>query len=136
MTHRTVVLSSYEAYLSCEDDSAEVRAAEGQERDARLVQFPYAVMLEVAFAELDFANRWCWQSFGPAYGECILQTSSEYPACTLNAPHCHAGQWSSYFFVKTAYDFGFCEWYFSDPSHRDRFLANIPNIHWGERYPK
>jgi len=66
MTHQTVVLSSYEAYLASENESPE-----DEERHRRLSRCPYSVMLEVAFPELDFANRWCWQRFGPAHGECI-----------------------------------------------------------------
>jgi hypothetical protein len=39
-----------------------------------------------------------------------------------------------HFLVKTDYDFGFCEWYFSERSDRDCFLASVAEINWGEKY--
>ncbi len=130
MTHQTVVLSSYEAYLASENESPD-----DEDRDKRLFRFPYSVMLEVAFPELDFANRWCWQRFGPAHGECH-QSQSEYPACAVVLPHCHIGVWTHHWYVKTDYNFGFNEWYFADPSHHQQFLASVPSINWGEKFPK
>lgn len=130
MTYQTVVLSSFEAYLASENESPD-----DEERDNRLSRFPYSVMLQVAFAELDFANRWCWQRFGPAHGECH-QCQSEYPACTVALPHCHTGVWTHCWFAKTEYNFGFNEWYFSDESHYQLFLASVPSINWGEKFPK
>ena len=40
-----------------------------------LLRYPYAVMLELAFAEQDFANRWCWEKFGPKDGPCTQMLS-------------------------------------------------------------
>ena len=79
MSHRTVVLSSFEEYLASDDDSFEERAAQELDRNERLLRFPYSVMLQVSYPELDFANRWCWQNFGPSDGECD-QRYSEYRA--------------------------------------------------------
>jgi hypothetical protein len=93
------------------------------------------VMLQVAYPELDFANRWCWQHFGPADGEC-LQRQSEYPACTLSGDHSHTGKWMWYFLGKTDYDFGYNEWYFESELDQQRFLASVSDINWGEKYPK
>jgi hypothetical protein len=141
MTNQTVVQSSFEAYLvseyppECSADDCENRVVDIEERIKRLSRFPFAVMLELSFAELDFANRWCWQAFGPADGECS-QSDSEYPACILKKPHCHNGSWTTHWFVKTDYNFGFNEWYFAEKSQHDRFSENVPKINWGERYPK
>lgn len=141
MTPRTVILSSFEAYLaaeypaSCSEDLFENRAIEIGERTERLSRFPFAVMLEVSYPELDFANRWCWRNFGPAEGNC-MQSDSEYPACLIKTPHGHSGSWATHWFVKTNYDFGFNEWYFAEKLQCDRFCENIPQINWGEHYPK
>src|SRR6185437_1850354 len=141
MTHRTVVLSSFEAYLAseyaadCSEESYNNRAADIEDRIERLSRFPYAVMLEVSFAELDFADWWCWQNFGPAEGECT-QSCSEYPVCILKDPHSHRGNWASHWFVKTDYNFGFNEWYFAEKPHHDRFFESIQQINWGEHYQK
>jgi len=135
MSHRTVVLSSYQEYLAKGDDSLEERAAQTLDRDKRLLRFPHSVMLEVSYPELDFANRWCWQNFGPGDGEC-LQRHSEYRVCDLSEPHSHVGKWTSHWFVKTDYDFGFNEWYFAEIADYKQFLANVENINWGEHYPK
>lgn len=135
MSYRTVEASSIEEYLASDDDSPEYRADQEVDRGKRLSRFPHGVMLKVSFAEIDFANRWCWQNFGPCDGEC-LQQYSEYRVCDRNEPHSHLGKWSSYFYVKTEYNFGFNEWYFAEIADRDRFIANVNNIDWGENYPK
>jgi hypothetical protein len=93
-------------------------------------------MLLVAFPEMDFVNRWCWLNFGPADGQCLLQVQSEYPACTAAQPHSHTGKWRVHWFEKIDYDFGFCEWCFDERYLRDKFLAFVPEIDWGEKYPK
>lgn len=135
MSYRTVQPSTIEEYLASEDDSLEDRADQEAARQERLSRFPHAVMLKVAFPEMDFANRWCWQNFGPCDGECT-QRYSEYRVCDRTEPHSHDGKWTSHFFVKTEYDFGFNEWYFAENKDRDLFVANVYNINWGENFPK
>jgi hypothetical protein len=125
--------SSFEEYLASENYSPEVRAQEERDRKVRQSQFPYAVTLQLSFAEFDFANRWCWQHFGPGKGEC-LQYQSEYPACNIAQLHSHTGKWMWHWLAKTDYAFGFCEWCFSAQSDRDSFLASIGEISWGEKY--
>jgi hypothetical protein len=82
---------------------------------------------------LDFANRWCWQHFGPADGVCV-QRQSDYPMCELLEAHAHTGKWMSHWLVKTDYDFGFNGWYFSEQADRNSFLASVDEINWGEKY--
>jgi hypothetical protein len=135
MSYKTAVLSSFEDYLDSGGDSSEECAAQSRDRDKRLARFPHFVMLQVAFPELDYANRWCWQQFGPSDGECT-QRYSEYRVCALAEPHSHVGTWTWHWFVKTDYDFGFNEWYFAEQADRERFLANLAEINWGEHYPK
>ncbi|TWU06883.1 hypothetical protein CA54_52850 [Symmachiella macrocystis] len=135
MIYRTAILSTFDAYLETGGDTAEEQADQQRERQEIVRDFPFAVMLELAFPELDFANRWCWKKFGPANGECS-QRYSEYPACTIDLPHCHVGAWAEHWFVKTDYDFGFNEWYFSQPADYEAFLRFVPSIDWGENYPK
>jgi hypothetical protein len=134
MSHRTVILSSFEEYLASEDDPLEERAAQELDRNERLLRFPYSVMLQVSYPELDFANRWCWQNFGPRDGECT-QRYSEYSACDFREPHSHFGTWTSHWFVKTDYDFGFNEWYFAERADREQFFENVEIINWGDHYP-
>jgi hypothetical protein len=135
VTHQTAIVSSIEAYLACEDDTPEERATQNAERNARLLRFPHAVMLQVAFPELDFANRWCWSQFGPADGHCT-QKHSQYCACEMDEPHSHSGSWTTHWFVKTEYDFGFNEWYFAKRHQYDQFIAFLPELNWGENFPK
>jgi hypothetical protein len=134
MSHRTVVLSSFNDFLA-DECSPEGRAEETKDRDVRLARFPYAVMLLVSFPEMDFADRWCWQRFGPRDGECI-QPGSEYPVCTIEGGHSHTGKWTSHWFAKTDYNFGFNEWYFAEEGARELFLASVSEINWGENFPK
>jgi hypothetical protein len=133
MSYRTAILSSFEEYLASDDHSPGFRAEEARERKDRLSRLPYSVMLQVSFAEFDFANRWCWQHFGPNDGEC-LQRQSEYPMCDLVEFHSHTGKWMWYWLAKTDHNFGFSEWYFSKQADRDFFLASVDEINWGEKY--
>lgn len=135
MTHQTAILSTFDAYLETGVDTAEEQVDQQTEREQTLEYFPYPVMLELAFPELDFTNRWSWQRFGPSHGECF-QKHSEYRMCATDTPHCHMGSWTNRWFVKTDYDFGFNEWYFSIVSDRDLFLEFAPSINWGENFPK
>jgi hypothetical protein len=132
MTYRTIRLSNYQACL--EFEGASLTTDFDLERTARILRFPYTVMLEASFAEFDYANRWCWQLLGPADGEC-LDSYSEYPSCLKSEPHNHEGRWGSHFLVKTEYNYGFCEWYFSNPADQQSFLDQVPTFHWGEKFP-
>jgi hypothetical protein len=135
MTHRTAKLSSFDAYVETGDESAADLVDTRSERLEILTRFPFAVMLEVAFPELDFANRWCWNNFGVGHGECF-EKYSNYRSCTIDFPHCHIGTWMNLWFVKTDYDFGFNEWYFLTTADRDSFLEFVPSINWGEKFPQ
>lgn len=134
MPYRTAKLSSYDAYRSSENDDPEERLCADDERSLLLLQFPFAVMLEVAYPEMDFADRWCWETFGPKHGPC-RQTQSNYPCCLSEIKHSHEGAWCTRWFVKTDYDFGFNEWYFREQSQYEMFLSFVPLINWGERFP-
>jgi hypothetical protein len=95
MTFQTVESSSFEEYNSFGNASREEHVA----REERLIRFPHSVMLKVSVPEMDFANRWCWQNFGPCDGKCN-QLGSEYSVCERADRHSHVGKWMTYFFVK------------------------------------
>ncbi len=138
MTYRTARLSSFEEYLERTDESAEEMMEARTLRVATLRRFGWPVTLELAYPEMDFAIRWCWETLGPQHGECFHRRAgvrhSDYPACMIETPHSHDGRWTVRWFVKTDYDFGFAEWYFTTEADRDRFLRFEPEIHWGEKY--
>ena len=133
MTQRTLVLSSWEEYLAGELSTPEAAAEEAQARTVQLKRFPHAVMVKLSFPELDYAERWCWRNFGPNHGEC-QQKQSQYRVCTDEANHTHQGTWTSYWHVKTDYDFGYCEFYFAELKSQDQFLEQLPEINWGEKW--
>ena len=140
MTHRTWIRSDYEAYLDSEfpmreKGSAAARESEARDRNLRMERFPHAVLLQVAYAEMDFANRWCWQQFGFSDGQCF-DSQSEYPSCNASGDHEHRGTWKTHWYAKTEYNFGYNEWYFAKQSDRDRFVEYLPQVTWGEKYPK
>ncbi|WP_339613167.1 hypothetical protein [uncultured Rubinisphaera sp.] len=58
MAYQTVVLSNLEEYLANTDETEEDLREQIAFRNASLCAFPYSVMLEVAFSEMDYANRW------------------------------------------------------------------------------
>lgn len=135
MSFRTLVLSSFDDYLASECNSEELRLEEIRDRNERMARFPHSVMLQVSWPEIDFANRWCWQNFGPNDGECT-QYRSEYCACDRTGPHSHSGKWMPQCLAKTDYNFGYNEWYFAEAEDQRRFVANLGQINWGEKYPK
>lgn len=135
MTHQTLFVSSFEKYLATECASAEIAAEEVRDRQVRLQRFPHSVVLELSYPELDFAERWCWQCCGPADGEC-MQKDSSYRVCLDGSSHTHSGKWLRHWLAKTDFDFGFCEFYFSDQANQAAFLAQIPSFNWGEKFGK
>lgn len=135
MTYQTYKQSSFEEYCRSGEESAESIAESILFRERMLATFPCALMLEVSYPEMDYANRWCWQQFGPADGDCN-QKYSEYPACLDHVAHTHQGRWTTSWFVKTDYDFGFNEWYFQSDADLAAFLAWLPNLNWGEKFPQ
>lgn len=132
---RTLERSTFDAYLAECSHPTEYAASDAASRNEILKRFPYSVMLKVSYPELDFANRWCWAKFGPSDGECS-QAQSEYRVCFESGPHEHSGIWTSRWFEKTDYDFGFNEWYFSSIAARDKFVEVLDEINWGENYAK
>jgi len=138
MTLRTVILATYDSYLNDGDafpgHSADARATDIQEHQLRLAEFPYNVVLQLSFAEMDFANRWVWQEFGSPNGQC-LDAYSEYPTCAEKNAHSHEGKWLSHWLAKTDYNFGYNGWYFAFKEDQERFLEFVPFINFGERYP-
>lgn len=133
-----LILTTFEAFLDeCYPvdaaDSTVARAVETEERQRRLSVFPYAAVLQLTYPAIDFANRWCWQQFGPEQGECH-QHSSLYPACQLQERHIHEGTWKTHWLEKTGYHYGFNEWCFSQKADKARFLEFVPNIALVEKY--
>lgn len=139
MTHKTFKLVRYEQFLAEEFPAGALSetalATELDERNACLADFPHSVLLALAYPELDFAMRWCWEQFGPADGPCT-QIGSAYPACALAQPHEHRGRWRTRWLAKTDYDFGCNEWYFALNDDRVRFVQFLPQLNWGEHYPR
>ena len=129
MTHRTVIAGDIDLYLKS------AHPTEIEERNVRLKAFPYPFALELSYPELDFANRWCWEQFGAANGECV-DRHSEYRSCMIEEPHQHEGRWLTYWHDKTGYNFGLNEWYFAQDGDRERFIQFVPALNWGENYPK
>lgn len=134
MPNRTARLSSYDEYRETESNDLDERLYAHQERELLLLRFPFAVMLEAAYPEMDFADRWCWENFGPKDGPC-RQFESNYPCCLNDTKHTHHGVWCTRWFEKTDYDFGFNEWYFREQSHQEMFRSFVPLINWGDRFP-
>ena len=103
------------------------------ERDTWRQRLPYSLVVKLFYPQLDFAERWCWLTFGECFGEC-LQRQSEYPSCFEPLPHCHNGRWRARWLEKAGYDFGYCEWLFAEEEAFRRFAAFVPEIGFGEHY--
>lgn len=69
------------------------------ERDTWRQRLPYSLVVKLFYPQLDFAERWCWLTFGECFGEC-LQRQSEYPSCFEPLPHCHNGRWRARWLAK------------------------------------
>jgi hypothetical protein len=134
MTHRTLKLSSIDEYLRDGGESDEDLQVQMRRRHDLMLRFPHPIMLMAAVPEFDFANRWCWNEFGPAHGQCI-DSHSRYRVCDQTRAHSHNGEWASSWFTKIDYDFGFCEWYFLNRQSAEKFEDAIPSFNWGEDFP-
>ena len=133
-------VACYDDYLNYEyplgsPGADAARAEDAEEHRGRLAEFPHAVVLELAYVEMDYANRWIWKRIGPQQGECH-QASSVYPVCAEAGKHEHEGDWMTQWLTKTDYDFGLNEWLFRRREDLEAFLEFVPSIDWGESYPK
>jgi len=135
-----------------------------RKREDLLVDFPYVVIAEGEYSEHDYACRWCWQQFGPENGRC-KNYQSEYPACPLvletehieeavrkdrkgteisyrwkaysdPGEHSHQGVWTTLWFGKTAYDYGFNVYFFVNEADHERFLGAFPTFTWHGSWDK
>ena len=128
-------LSSLDEYLETTDESRSQLIDYFKARTKRVEKFPHIAMLQVGFIQRDVANRWCFQQWGLADGEC-QEMHSSYPCCEIENNHSHDdGTWMSVFLAKTDYDYGFNEWYFETEAQRNEFVANLPSIDHGEKFP-
>ena len=129
-----------------------------RKREDLLVDFPYAVIAEGEYSEHDYACRWCWHQFGPENGRC-KNYHSEYPACprvletehleeatrkdkkgteisyrwkAYNDPgeHSHGGVWTTLWFGKTAFEYGFNIYFFANEADYEQFLETFPTFTW------
>src|SRR5471032_576226 len=85
MVYRTVTESSYDAYISECPASAADRGAEAHARKARLLSFPFAVMLKVSYPELDFVTAGSGSNLAPAMGTALkcIQSIAAVPSLRL-----------------------------------------------------
>lgn len=126
-------------------------------------RFPYSVVVEASWTVFDFAQRWCWQNFGPMDCQECYEHQSEYPACPLvlaiqeytirksytdkkgivheydyhtrcPGKHSHEGTWTVVGLGKTDYDYGFAECYFGNEIDKNKFIEAIPSFGLGENY--
>lgn len=120
-------------------------------------QFPFMVIVEGDYPEFDVAGRWCWRTFGPRHGECDWH--STYPACPIilatekvektvihsgqefkyltyanPTEHSHQGSWTTYWFGKTGYDYGYGAFCFSNENEKMKFINYLPEVNLGENY--
>lgn len=133
-----------------------------EQRQDKKKDFPFTVIVEGSWPELDNAERWLWENIGPRHGKCHDQYS-EYPGCPLVRAteyvetgsykdkegkehfwedkrykeveeHEHEGSWVVLGLGKTGYDYGNAEFYFKNEADRDAFVTAVPAIGFGERY--
>ena len=132
MTFITFKYSSYDEYIRTEGNPS---ISDTEERNLILKNFPFPIVLLLSFPELDFANRWCRNKFGLRHGRCH-DYQSEYPICKDTSDHSHVGIWTDFWLQKIEYNYGYNEWYFSKIEYLYLFTEFIPNINWGEIFPR
>ena len=124
--------------VACCDSTAEelnqAHAEMNAQRATLCKDYPFSIILALAYPQMDFANRWCWQQFGSPQGRCD-DHQSEYPSCNETTPnHHHEGRWRTHWWEKLDYDFGYNEWFFAEQMDYEAFYAFIPHISFGEHY--
>jgi hypothetical protein len=129
--------------MSSVEDLLEIDVTPGNPEQG--VPFEFSCIVKGSYPEYDNAVRWCWSKFGSQHGDC-WSLYSDYPACPLVlekddsdpksvVEHSHVGRWAIEWLEKVAYDYGFGRFSFRLAADRDAFVANVPNIDWGEKYP-
>jgi hypothetical protein len=96
--------------------------------------FPYTSTIKWGYSDMDVGHCWCWQTFGPKHGKCEEDCGGE--RLFLNCPfsglvkayHSHVGVWTSVWFGKTDYDFGYEQFFFKHKVDRDMFEFGIRAI--------
>ena len=158
----TIIISSYEKYLHGNKEfedrwiqrdgevalkNIEISKKNHNElRNRQLERFSYTVVLEGPVFYFDYLNRWCWQNFGYQQCDQCYEYCSDFPGCFLSnelnrelidgiyrsGDHGHIGNWGFFFFRKTGYDYGICEYYLKLEKDRDNLLAVIPIVNSSE----
>ncbi len=107
-------------------------------------RFPHVVTVVGHHEEHDECVYWLWMNVGPKDGPCCQQYSVK-PACTTclafrperrgsdgdvywectdDIPeHESEGEWRYVYIHKTGYDYGYCDYGFTDPVAAERFRA-------------
>lgn len=130
------------------------------EREELSKKYPYSIVCEGDYPQLDATTRWCWQNIGPEDREKCVDYASEYPGCPLvleteyiqhftwgpnkepgqekcyknPGEHGHEGDWYHFWLGKTGYDYGFCEFFFRKEEDLKKFTEAVEGIGYGENY--
>lgn len=110
-------------------------------------RFPYVITVVGGHEEHDDCTFWLWSNVGPEDGPC-KEGESFNPACTVaqafrpqhkceqtgklyygfadneEVPeHDHEGEWLAVYIRKTSYDYGYCDYGFTDAASADKFRS-------------
>lgn len=152
-------ISSYENFQQSHSQGRELPDDKKAERSHLHQEFPHVVCMEGVYPEMDMATNWCWKNIGDEHGQCC-EASSEYPGCpqvlatekivhhpggkdfppwkekTYTKPpeHGHIGNWKTFWYCKTGYDYGFMDFCFKNEADAEKFKAVAETLGLGERY--
>lgn len=157
-------ISNYENFRQSHPNGRDLSDDQKAERSHLHQDFPHVVCVEAFYPEIDMAANWCWKNAGPEHGPChdsgseypacelVLATEKivvhpdvarpdgttwkGYKEKTYTKPpeHGHIGNWKTFWYCKTGYDYGFMDFCFKNEADAEKFKAVAETLGLGERY--
>jgi len=112
-----IKISNLSAYLDEYDETLAYLIDVLKARESRRCDFPHTLMALLGYDLMDMAKQWCQDQWGPG--------GDTYEDRPYQPQENQAFLWLTCWMMKTEYDYGFCEWYFREPSHLEQFVAHI-----------
>ena len=122
-------ISTYEnCFTSYTDNWSGWQSNFDVERKNSFLMFPYSVIIEGSFSDIDIAEAWCLKQVGKVDITSDMFFLKNYAGKLEEIKRTKNGLWKIYFYGKTSYDYGFCEFFFREKIDLEKFQKAVPNF--------
>lgn len=123
------------------------------DREKLILNFPYSVLITADYEEINTAKKWCWENFGEVHIDKCDEYSKDSPICPIAIKahqlrkeqpiydmdtvvidgvsvtnHSHTGKWSTLWYGKIDYDYGYIEFFFKKEEDRSKFESTVESL--------